>query len=283
MDKNLIKSLETLDQAAEELLNKSELNVDKEDNSQNGDDLSKGKDCKDDDLNKSDDNDIADKSDDNDSGDDSEDDSDNDDSGDDSDDEEETKKSLSDFQQNMEDNFQADDDIAQGVQSSEFQAAVVASLAKALGEIQYDIYTNSKANGQISSIFAKSMKVLIDANQSLRAENDKLSRRVNKLEKSFNSGFDSLIDAIDSLSVQPAHSRKSVSSINVHDRDFNKSLNGAGGVSDFDSLSKSQVMDVLNNELYSGNQSIRPADIIAFESGAPLRPELKTLVVNKCK
>ena len=191
MDKNLIKSLETLDQAAEELLSKSEVEGTKEDNPQNAEeDLSKGESCKDcdgDNLKKSDDEDISDKSDDkDDSGDDSSDDSDDD--GD-----EDTKKSLSDFQQNMEENFQADDDIAQGTQSSEFQAAIVSSLAKALGEIQYDVYTQSKNNNQVAGVLAKSIQAIIASNTNLRAENEKLTRRINKLEKSFNSGFDSIV------------------------------------------------------------------------------------------
>jgi hypothetical protein len=130
---------------------------------------------------------------------------------------------------------------------------------------------------------AKSMQAVLLSNKSLSAENEALKRRVNKLEKSISMGFDKVLDAIDTISTEPAHQRKSMASINVHDKDFNKSLNGSGDVGGFESLSKSQVLNVLNNELYSGNQLVTAQDIISYESGAPLRVELQPLVMSKCK
>ena len=195
---------------------------------------------------------------------------------------EEVKKSLENFQEDVKDSFNADEDISKGVDTSEFQAALVTSTVKALGEMQYDLYNNQKNSAKATDVLAKSLQAVIASNTSLKAENDKLNRRITKLEKSLEKGIESVLTALDELSTQPAHMRKSVGSINVHDKDFNKSVNGEG-TNDFDSLSKGQVMTILNNELYAGNSMVQPSDIISYESGAPLRPELKTLVVNKSK
>ena len=195
---------------------------------------------------------------------------------------EEVHKSIEEFQNEVQESFQEDEDINKGVETSEFQAALVTSIVKALGELQYDFHNKGKLDGKVNDVLAKSFRAMINTNSTLQAENEKLSKRLEKLEKSMEKGFGSIMEAIDSMSTQPAHMRKSVGSINVYDKDFNQSVNGKS-VDSFDSLSKSQVMSVLNNELYAGNSMIQPSDIISYESGAPLRPELKTLVVNKCK
>lgn len=279
----LEKSLKDLDQATEELLKKSKsddvtpTDISDDDTESNEDDtadVKKGENCDncEDGVKKSDNCEDSVKK------------SDNDDSNDDDsdeDDDEDVKKSLDDFQTDATLDFQADPDISVGIQNSEFQAAIVATLAKALSEIQYDIYNNKKSGDNVSATLVKSLKAIITTNDILRAENDKLSRRVAKLEKSLNKGFGEILDAIDTLSTQPASVRKSVNSISVHDRDFNKSLNGTGA--GFESLSKAQVLSILNTEIYSGNPAVSATDIISFESGAPLRPEVQTLVMNKCK
>ena len=278
MDNHLNKSLAALDAAADELLKKSTTDdttgINPDETPQGNMDKSLKPDSPDGD------NDIK-KSD----GDDSNstdvaNDEDKDD--DDQDDDADAQKSLADIQQAITDDFHRDEDIAKGIATSEFQAALVAATAKSLGELQYDLHSNRATSDQVATVMAKSLQAVMAANQQLRVDNDKLTRRLNKLEKSLDKGIGDILDAIDSLSTQPAHMRKSVSSINVHDRDFNKSIGGTsnGG---FESLSKGQVMTILTNELYSNNPQVRPEDIISYESGAPLRDDLKTLVVSKCK
>ena len=89
------------------------------------------------------------------------------------------------------------------------------------------------------------------------------------------------MDSLDTSSSQPAHMRKSMVAVNVHDRDFDRSVNGVKTVGGFDTLSKSQVLGVLDNEFRSGNQNVTPSDIISYESGAPLRQDLQSLVASK--
>lgn len=196
---------------------------------------------------------------------------------------EEDEKTADEMEKSLKDDFQANEVIAQGMESSEFFSAVVEVLTKSLSDVQYDTMVASKEAGAANDVLAKSMNAMIVANAALRADNERLTRRINKLEKSITQGFDKIMDSLDEISSQPAHMRKSMRSVNVHDKDFGASLDGVQSPVGFESLSKSQVMTVLNNELYGGNPNITPQDIISYESGAPLRPDLQTLVASKVK
>lgn len=198
-------------------------------------------------------------------------------------DEDEEEGTAEDVQKSFQEDFEADETIQKGVGDSEFNAAVIEILAKALGDMQYDIHRSGKTQGAATDILAKSLQAVMQTNQRLQADNDKLTRRINKLEKSITHGFERVMDSLDEISSQPASMRKSVASIAVHDRDFGQSLNGHKTVTGFESLSKAQVLGVLNAELYAGNQNVTPSDIISYESGAPLREDLKALVSNKCR
>lgn len=206
------------------------------------------------------------------------------DNGDESGEEEpEEEQTADDMEKSLKDDFQANEVIAQGMENSEFFSAVVEVLTKSLGDVQYDTMVAAKEAGAANDVLAKSMNAMIVANAALRADNERLTRRINKLEKSITQGFDKIMDSLDEMSSQPAHMRKSMRAVNVHDKDFGASLDGVQTSGGFDSLSKSQVMTILNNELYGGNPNVQATDIISYESGAPLRPDLQALVASKAK
>ena len=188
-----------------------------------------------------------------------------------------------DVEKSIKEDFESDDTVKKGMESSEFYAAVVDIFAKSLGDMQYDVQHQGKAQAAATDILAKSLQAVMQTNRMLQADNDRLTRRISKLEKSISQGFDRIMDSLDEISSQPVGMRKSLASISVHDRDFDRSLNGQKTTGGFDSLSKSQVLDILNTELYSGNQNVTPQDIISYESGAPLKPNLQSLVASKCK
>lgn len=200
-----------------------------------------------------------------------------------SEEEPEEEKTADDMEKSLKDDFQANEVIAQGMEDSEFFSAVVEVLTKSLGDVQYDTMVAAKEAGAANDVLAKSMNAMIVANAALRADNERLTRRINKLEKSITQGFDKIMDSLDEMSSQPAHMRKSMRAVNVHDKDFGASLDGVQTSGSFDSLSKSQVMTILNNELYGGNPNVQATDIISYESGAPLRPDLQALVASKAK
>lgn len=190
-------------------------------------------------------------------------------------------KTPDEMEKSFREDFIADDTIGDGVQGSEFFSAMVDVLAKSLGDMQYDANQSRKYSEQNSVVLAKSMQAMMLSNKALADDNARLTRRINKLEKSINMGFEKVMDSLDAISSQPAHMRKSLSSVQVRDRDFGSSLNGAPTKVGFESLNKSQVLNILNCELYSGNPNVTAQDIIGYESGAPLRPDLQEFVASK--
>lgn len=205
------------------------------------------------------------------------------DEGDNGDESGEEEPTADEMEKSLKDDFQANEVIAQGMENSEFFSAVVEVLTKSLSDVQYDTMVAAKEAGAATDVLAKSMNAMIVANAALRADNERLTRRINKLEKSISQGFDKIMDSLDEMSSQPAHMRKSMRAVNVHDKDFGASLDGVQTPGGFESLSKSQVMNILNTELYGGNPNVQATDIISYESGAPLRPDLQALVVSKAK
>lgn len=195
----------------------------------------------------------------------------------------EEEPSAEEMEKSLKDDFQANEVVAQGMDSSEFFSAVVEVLTKSLSDVQYDTMMAAKDASAANDVFAKSMGAMMAANAALKADNERLTRRINKLEKSISKGFEQVMDSLDTISSQPAHLRKSMRTVSVHDKDFGASLDGVQSSGSFESLTKSQVMTVLNNELYGGNPNVTPQDIISYESGAPLRPDLQALVANKAK
>lgn len=186
-----------------------------------------------------------------------------------------------DFEKSMKQDFE--DNLQKSIEGNEFFSAVVEVLSKALGDVQYDMLSNHKASQRADNILAKSLQATIASNQELKAENQRLTRRINKLEKSISIGFEQVMESLDEISTQPVGMRKSLASVSVHDRDFSSSINGRPAKTTFDNLSKSEVLNVLNNELYSGSNVVTASDIISYESGAPLRKDLQMLVENKCR
>lgn len=198
-------------------------------------------------------------------------------------DEDEDELTPEEVEKDVKDDFESDEMVKKSMDNSEFLSSVVDILAKSMSDVQYNVHVGNKAQSAASEILAKSIQAVMTSNKTLKEENERLTRRINKLEKSISAGFEKVMDSLDELASQPAHVRKSMASVSVVDRDFDRSLNGSAVIGGFESLNKSQVLAVLNNELYAGNQNVSPSDIISYESGAPLRQDLQALVVSKCK
>ena len=201
----------------------------------------------------------------------------------DEDEDEDEELTPDEVEKDVKEDFESDELVKKSMDNSEFLSSVVDILAKSMSDVQYNVHVGNKAQSAASEILAKSIQAVMTSNKTLKEENERLTRRINKLEKSISAGFEKVMDSLDELASQPAHVRKSMASVSVVDRDFDRSLNGSAVIGGFESLNKSQVLAVLNNELYAGNQNVSPSDIISYESGAPLRQDLQALVVSKCK
>ena len=181
----------------------------------------------------------------------------------------------------MKNDFETDKLIKSMMAESEFITSIVDILAKSMGRIDNRVERQGESYNEVSDVLAKSLNAVIASNKTLRTENDKLTRRINSLEKSMTEGFGKILDSLDEISTQPIM-RKSVQSLQVQDKDFNQSI-GVQSNRGFDSLSKAEVLNILSSELSKGNTDVTSMDIISYESGAPIRPELKMLIERNIK
>ena len=197
--------------------------------------------------------------------------------------EEEEKAESEEIEKSIKSEFMDEGVIRERVNDSEFISAVVDVFSKSLGDMQYEVMTQKKSQSAANEVLAKSLQAVVEANAALQRDNKRLAQKLAKLEKSICNSLDSMRGSLEEFSSRPVGMRKSLASVSVHDRSFDHSLQGQNVNMGFESLNKGQVLDILNNELYSGNQSVTPQDIIAYESGAPLRPQLQSLVSSKCR
>ena len=170
-------------------------------------------------------------------------------------------------------------DLEKSMDASEFLASVVEVLAKSMAATSFDMRHQSEQSSASNDVLAKSLQASLQLNKSMAEEISTLKQTQSDLVKSIKDGFEDLKAQMEEMSHQPAGLRKSVGNISVHDKNFHKSLTGQqGGV---ETLSKSEVLASLNNLMYSGNPLVTPTDIISYESGAPLRPEVAQLISSK--
>lgn len=201
---------------------------------------------------------------------------------DDSDEEDEDVDNKEDLEKSIKSDFASDDEVKKGMDASEFLSSVVEILSKSLADAAGEIQIIRADSKQSASIFAKSLQATLSVNKSMAAEMAELKKENAELKKSIVDGLGEIKATLDEVLSQPVGVRKSVKNIQVMDRNFQKSLNGDAATG-IESLSKSQIMDILVSEMRAGNQAVTAGDIVAYESGAPLHAGLVSLVNSKCK
>lgn len=188
-------------------------------------------------------------------------------------DEEEIEKSLK-------DEFSSNENIRKSIEASDFLESVVELIVKSLANTQKAVQDSTQHSENVYEVFAKSLSANLKQTESAQKE---IQGYVEDMKKSIKEEIDTvkseIMDALDDVLHQPASMRKSMKSVSVHDKNFQKSL---GAPAEGENLSKSQVLGILNSEFYSGNPLVTPQDIINYESGAPLKAELANLVRSKC-
>lgn len=172
-------------------------------------------------------------------------------------------------------NFEDNEDIKKSMDASEFLTAMTEVLAKSLTDVVFSNQISAQCSSDNDDVLAKSLHASLSLNKSMAAELTAVKEQNEVLKKSITEGFDRIQEQLEQFSHQPVSMRKSVGNIQVQDRNFQKSLSGGqAGMN----LSKSEVLAKLNNMMYSGNPMVTPQDIISYESGAPLRPEVAQLI-----
>ena len=185
-----------------------------------------------------------------------------------------------DLEKSLQSEFNRNPYIQQSIDASAFLSAVTEIFSKSMADVCYDIRKNANGMSDSSEVLAKSLQASLQLNKSMAEEISLLKSQnaelKNGIEKSFNEFREFMEDKFESFSHEPASMRKSLSSVNVAERNFAKSLDLGSGVQ----LSKSEVLAKMNNMLMSGNPIITAQDVVSYESGAPLRPEISQLIYN---
>ena len=187
-----------------------------------------------------------------------------------------------DLEKSIKSDFTADDNIKNGMDASEFLSSCVEVISKSLADVQCELHYSGKDAKEHNTILAKSLQASLSLNKSMAAEIAEIKKENAELRKSITDGFTAIQDSLNGVLSQPVGMRKSVNNINVIDKNFQKSLNGNSG-SSIDNLSKSQILDILHTELVGGNAAVTTEDIISYESGAPLRAGLASLIASKAR
>lgn len=167
--------------------------------------------------------------------------------------------------------FADNSSISNAMEVSEFLSALVEVTANSISNLQKSVDSSMNNTDLYIGTLAKSFNSIAKSQEVILENQDNLST----LYKSLKDNLDIINERMSEIESQPM-ARKSVNNIKVMNKDFQKSLGGEG-----EQLSKSEVLNVLNQELYSGNPMVSPSDIISVESGAPLRRELQQLVQSK--
>lgn len=182
-------------------------------------------------------------------------------------------------EESIEKSFKSDETIKESIEASEFLESLVGLIVKSLGDAQVSLKKSQTDSQNAFEVFAKSLNANLRQGQNMQQQ---FEAGMQTLQKSITEQMDSMksevLEKLEEFSHQPASVRKSMKSVNIQDRNFQKSLGHTEGI---EQLSKSQVLNTLTSELYSGNPLVQASDIISYESGAPLRPELESLVMSK--
>lgn len=193
------------------------------------------------------------------------------------------EEEKADLEKSIRDTFEGEEVIKKSMDASEFLASVVEVLAKSIAGHSYEVHQQAQQSSLSNDVLAKSLQASLSLNKAMATEIEVLKQQQDDLVKSITSGFEDMKNFVsaqmEEISHQPAGLRKSVSNVSVHERNFQKSLNGAQ--TGIENLSKSEVLASLNNLMYSGNPLVTANDIISYESGAPLRPEVAQLISSK--
>lgn len=191
------------------------------------------------------------------------------------------------LQKSFQSTFEENPEIHKSIDASEFLSAVTEILSKSMADVCYDLRRGMNASSDNSDVLAKSLQASLQLNKAmseeidvLKAQNDELKSQNAELkediQKSFADFKDFMEEKFDDFSRQPSTMRKSLASVNVHERNFQKSLDTGAGMQ----LSKSEVLAKMSNMVMQGNPIVTSNDIISYESGAPLRPEVAQLINN---
>ena len=244
MDKDVLKSLDALEELADEQLAKS---VEIEDEAEK-DYLLKG--VKPDEIAEEGDDEKEDKEDEKDE-DASEEEDEKDEDGDDEEDEPKIEKSFN-------EEIAEDETIKKGLDESEFLSAFARLQGASIDELRLSVAKSLFASEKTASVLAKSFAAII---KSQEVSQDIISKQGEVIK--------SLQERLDGVEKTPKARKSAVNAIE-------KSFNASVGVPT--ELSKSQVSEKLTALAMSGQNGVTIEDVVNYESTGNLRPGLESVI-----
>lgn len=153
---------------------------------------------------------------------------------------------------------------------SPFLAEMTEKLSKSLEGVQVALHGSNGATEETLDAFAKSFGVMFKAQQAVIEQNTQLTGLVKSMSEKMNE----MSSRMEEIEGQPTM-RKSVRDINVHNKDFNKSIGETSQVE----LSKSEKLSIAM-DLFQKGDTVQELDVLNIESGSKIRPEVESRIAQ---
>lgn len=157
--------------------------------------------------------------------------------------------------------MEGNEDVQKALEVSDFLLALTEATSDAIEGIRKSVNDSISSQSQISNVMVKSVNALAKAQTSIIKSID-----------SIRGDLANMVERMDALERVPM-TRKSISSagVNVVERPLAKSVGAAASTT----LSKSEVAAKMSDMILKGEPGITAMDVLSFEAGAELRPEVK--------
>jgi len=167
-----------------------------------------------------------------------------------------------DTSKSMKEALMEQEDVQKALEVSEFLLALTEATSDAIENVHKSVNDSISGQGKVNEVLIKSINSIAKAQSS-----------VIKAMNGIQANITTIVERLDGIERTPTV-RKSVSTapINVVERPLAKSVGAAEG----SNLTKSQICSKMSDMLMKGDTVITPMDILSFESGAALRPEVKS-------
>ena len=145
-------------------------------------------------------------------------------------DEEPAKESGEDEEENeegeeIEKSFKSNDTIQKSIEASEFLESMVELIVKSLTDTQASLQKSQNSSADAFEVFAKSLGANLKQGEAIQ---QKIDSAMGDIKKSISDEIatmkSEILSELEEFSRQPASMRKSMKSVNVQERNFQKSL-----------------------------------------------------------
>lgn len=168
-----------------------------------------------------------------------------------------------DDEETIEKSLKTNEEASNALEVSTFLAELTKSISDSVKGFSDNLQKSMDTNEGTLEVFAKSFGAIAQTQAKIAEAQGDLTQLV----KSIGGKLEAVETKIEGIEMSP-NMRKSVRDVNVFDKNFKKSISDATNTN-----SKSDNLRIMNDLLVKGD-TVMPMDIISYESGSPLRPEV---------